>query len=207
MEQTMTKEDQTHTNTEKPKGNRRAFILGAALLGVLGTAAGVHAFADNTTAQHMRLAASGPGGWFSGMHHRAHWRGHHKGRFFDMSQEELEAKVTRIVKHVAIEIDATAEQQDKIIALVKSAAKDLRPLRDEMRAAGRQAHELLLAERLDRTALEALRAERLAETDRISKTLVNTIADIADILTPEQRKLLDERIVEMRAKRKGWHRG
>ena len=203
----MTEQNNTDANTKKPKGNRRNFLFGAALLSALGVAAGMNAFADSKTGQHMKIAASEHGGWFSGKHHRAHWRGHHRGRFFDMSQEELEAKVTRIVKHVAIEIDATDEQQHKIIALVKAAAKELQPLRDELRTAGRQAHELLLADSLDRTALEALRAERLAQTDRISKTLVDTIADIAEILTPEQRKLLDERIVEIRAKRKGWHRG
>lgn len=203
----MNKENETHANIEKPTGNRRALLLGAALLGVIGVTGGVHALADSKTVQHIKLAASDHGGWFSGMRHRAHWRGHHRGRFFDMSEQELEAKVTRIVKHVAIEIDATDEQQDKIIALVKSAAKELRPLRDEMRAAGRQAHELLLGERIDRTALEAMRTERLAETDRISKTVVSTIADIAEILTPGQRKLLDERILEMREMRKSWHHG
>ncbi len=203
----MNKENETHANIEKPTGNRRALLLGAALLGVIGVTGGVHALADSKTVQHFKLAASDHGGWFSGMRHRAHWRGHHRGRFFDMSEQELEAKVTRIVKHVAIEIDATDEQQDKIIALVKSAAKELRPLRDEMRAAGRQAHELLLGERIDRTALEAMRTERLAETDRISKTVVSTIADIAEILTPGQRKLLDERILEMREVRKSWHHG
>ena len=80
-------------------------------------------------------------------------------------------------------------------------------MRDEMRAAGRQAHELLLGDRIDRTALEAMRTERLAETDRISKTVVSTIADIAEILTPGQRQLLDERILEMREMRKSWHHG
>lgn len=203
----MTKQNETHANTEKPKGNRRAILFGAALLGVVGVTGGVHALADSKTVQHIKLAASDHGGWFSGMRHRAHWRGHHRGRFFDMSEQELDAKVTRMVKHVAIEIDATAEQQEKIIALVKSAARELRPLRDEMRAAGRQAHELLLAERLDRAELETLRTERLAETDRISKTVVNTIADIAEILSPAQRKLLDERILEMREMRKSWHHG
>ncbi len=203
----MDKHNDTDNGTANPKRNRRAFLFGAALMSVLGGAFAVNAVADSKTVQHMKIAASDHGGWFSGDRHKAHWGGHRKGRFFDMSQEELEAKVTRMVKHVAIEIDATAEQQDKIIALVTSAAREIRPLREEMRSAGRRVHELLLADSLDRAALEALRAERLAETDRISKTLINTVADIAEVLTPQQRKLLDERIAEMRAKRKGWHRG
>lgn len=203
----MSDEKTTHADSSKPAGNRRSFLLGAALLSVIGGAFGAQALAENNTVQHMKLAAAEHGGWFSGLHHRAHARGHKRGRFFDMSDAEIDAKVTRMVKHVAIEIDATTEQQDKIIALVKSAAKELRPLRDRMRSAGREAHQLLLADSLDRQALETLRSDRLAETDRISKTLLNTIADIAEILTPEQRKLLDERITEFRDKRKGWHRG
>lgn len=191
---------------KKPSGGRRSFILGATMLAALGGAFGVHALADSKTGQHMRLAAS-DGGWFSGMRHGGHWRGHHKGRLFDMSDAEIDAKVTRAVKHVGIEIDATAEQQEKIIALVKSAAKELRPLRDQMHATRSQAREMLLADNFDRAALETLRAERLADFDRISKTLVDTLADIAEVLTPAQRKLLEERIGEFRSHRRGWNRG
>lgn len=197
----------TQDSTQKPKRTRRAFILGAALLSVAGGALGASALADSKTAQHLKIAASDGGGWFSGFHHKAHWKRHRRGHFFDMSEEELNSKITRLVRHAAIEIDASPEQQDKIIALIKQAAKELQPLRDEMRAAGKQAHGLLLTDKVDRQALEALRADRLAESDRISKTLVNTIADIAEILSPQQRKLLDERIKEFRSHKRGWHRG
>ena len=124
-----------------------------------------------------------------------------------MSEAEIEAGIERMVKHVAIEIDATGEQQEKIIKLVTALAKDLQPLRDQMRAAGKEIHDLLLADTIDREALEKLRAERLAEAGRISQNLVNAVVEVAEVLSPEQRKLLDERIREFRSMRGRWHRG
>ena len=76
-----------------------------------------------------------------------------------------------------------------------------------MRAAGKEIHDLLLADTIDREALEKLRAERLAEAGRISQNLVNAVVEVAEVLSPEQRKLLDERIREFRSMRGRWHRG
>ncbi len=86
-------------------------------------------------------------------------------------------------------------------------AKDLKPVHDRMRAAGKEIHDLLLADTIDRTALESVRAGRLAEAERISKNLVGALADVAEVLSPEQRKVLDERIKHFRSMRRGWHRG
>ena len=124
-----------------------------------------------------------------------------------MSDAEIEAKIERMVKHVAIEIEATAEQQEKITTLVNMVAKDLKPVHEQMRAAGKEIHDLLMADTIDRTALEQLRADQLAEADRISKSLVNAVADVAEVLTAEQRNVLDERIKQFRFMGKGWHRG
>jgi Spy/CpxP family protein refolding chaperone len=64
-----------------------------------------------------------------------------------------------------------------------------------------------LADSIDRTALEKLRAERLAEAEMISKNLVGALADVAEVLSPEQRKVLDERINEFRSLHRGGHHG
>jgi len=123
-----------------------------------------------------------------------------------MSDSEIEARIERMVKHVAIEIDATTEQQQKITALVSTLAKDVKPMHQTMRDTGRELHLLLLAPTIDRAKLEELRTERLAEVERLSKDLVQAVADVAEVLTPEQRKVLDERIREFRGMRR-WHRG
>ncbi len=178
-------------------GNRKVIALATATALAIGGFFGVQALANSQTYGHMKLYAGYNGGWHGG---------HHKG-FADWSDADIEAQIERMVKHVAIEIDATQEQQEKITALVTAAAKDLKPVHDRMRATGKEIHGLLLADTIDRTALERLRAERLADAERISKNLVSALADVAEVLSPEQRKVLDERVKQFRSMRRGWHRG
>ncbi len=185
-------------STAKPgwfrKGNRKAIALATGIAIAIGGVFGVQAFADSKTYGHMKLYASNFGG------------GHHK-RFADLSDADIEAKIERIVKHAAIEIDATQAQQDKIVALATAVAKDMKPLHGRMRAAGKEIQELLLADTIDRSALERLRAERLADAEQISKDLVNALADVAEILSLEQRKVLNDRIEQFRSLHRGGHRG
>jgi len=193
------------------QGNRRAIALMTGTAIIVGGAFGVNALAETKSFQHLKLYASSESGSWG---HGGGWRhGGGKGRhggFLNLSDSEIEAKITRMVKHVAIEIDATDEQTKKITTLVTSVAKDLKPVREQMRAAGKQIHDLLSADTIDRVALEKIRAERLAEADRISKDLLNAVADVAEVLTVEQRKVLDERIQEFKSMRgggRGWGHG
>jgi Spy/CpxP family protein refolding chaperone len=179
------------------RAGRKLIGLAAATAIAVGGVVGVQAFADNNAYQHLQLNAHYGGGSHGD---------DHKG-FADMTDVEIEAQVERVVKHLAIEIDATPEQQQAITAIVTAAARDLKPVRDRMRATGRELHALLLADTIDRAALEGLRAERLADAERISKNLVGALADVAEVLSPAQRKVLDERIGQFRAMRGGWHRG
>ncbi len=179
------------------KGNRKVIALATGIAIAIGGILGVQAFANSNAYGHMKLYAGYNGGWHGG---------HHKG-FADISDADIKAKIERIVKHAAIEIDATQEQQEKITALVTAVAKDLKPVHDQMRATGKEIHDLLLADTIDRTALETLRAARLADAERISKDLVSALADVAEILSLEQRKVLDERIKQFRSMRSGGHHG
>ena len=179
------------------KGNRKVIALATVVAIALGGVYGVQAFANSKTWGHMKLYSGYNGGGHGG---------HHKG-FADISDADSEAHIERMVKHAAIEIDATQEQQEKITALVTAAAKDLKPVHDRMRATGKKIHDLLLADTIDRAALEQLRADRFADAERISKNLVGALADVAEVLSPEQRKLLDERIEQFRSMHRGGHRG
>jgi periplasmic protein CpxP/Spy len=104
----------------------------------------------------------------------------------------IDARADRMIRHLAVEIDATNEQQDKIKAIVHAAVKDVLPVRDKMLAARATARELLSQPTIDRAAIEKLRAEQIATHEAVSKQIVQAVADAADTLTPEQRrKIID----------------
>ena len=120
---------------------------------------------------------------------------------------QIEERADRMVRHLAIEIDATAQQQDKLRAIAKGAVKDLIPMRDKARAARDQAPGLLTQATVDRAAIEAFRAEQLALADAATKRIAQALGDAAEVLTPEQRRKVDEHLTARRAFWRGWHRG
>ena len=192
-----------------PRRNKRiAIALATAALIAGGGVFGAQAIAESNTYQHLKLYAGDTAnlklaGWGGP---RGYWGGR-RGLWSEMTDAQIEDRIERIVKHVAIEIDANEDQQKKITALAVAVIKDVKPVRTEMRQAGQDMKALLLAETIDREAMEKLRSERLAEIDRISKNLTTAIADAAEVLTPEQRKVLSQRIEEFRAMRRGGRRG
>jgi periplasmic protein CpxP/Spy len=112
---------------------------------------------------------------------------------FDGAIETLvEAHADRMVRHLSIEIDATAEQQDKLRAIVRDAVKDLLPMREKLLAARATARDLLTQQTIDRAAIEKFRADQIAFHDTASKRLVQAVADAAEVLTPEQRRKISD---------------
>jgi periplasmic protein CpxP/Spy len=125
------------------------------------------------------------------------------GGAFDPAR--VEDGADRMVRHVAIEIDATPEQQEKLRAIVKGAVKDLLPMRDRAQAARQRGRMLLTQPSIDRAAIESLRAEQIALADTASKRLAQALGDAADVLTLDQRRKIDERLTELRERRGFWH--
>ena len=122
----------------------------------------------------------------------------------------VEDRADRMTRHVAIEIDASNEQQEKLRAIVKGAVRDLLPIREKSLLARERAQTLLTDPTIDRAAIEQLRSEQMAFADAASKRFVQALADAADVLTPEQRRKLHERLTEMRERWhfwNRWHRG
>ena len=196
-------------NTSSRTSNKKVGIVIAATAMLIGASFGVQAIADSKPYQHIKLLysnseSSNP---FAQNASWSHKRGERRYRFGNMSDAEIEKKITRAVKHIAIEIDATDEQQTKITTLVTAIAKDMKPLRQTFKASGKEIHELLLAPKIDREALEKIRLERLADAEKASKELINAVADVAEILSLEQRKILDKRMQQFRSMRHRWSRG
>ena len=159
---------------------------GAAFLVVLIVAAGLTGAA--ITSAFSRGPGFGPGfghGWHGGM----------MGESFDPAQAEDRAD--RMVRHMAIELDATDAQQDKLRAVVKAAVKDLIPLREKVQSARLKARELLTQPTIDRAEIEKFRTEHLALADTFTKRVSQAIGDAAEILTPDQRRKLNDRLPPM----------
>jgi periplasmic protein CpxP/Spy len=97
-------------------------------------------------------------------------------------------------------VDGTPEQRQRIAGIAQGATTDLLPLREQARATRLQSIELLRAPTVDRAGIEALRVEQLRLADAASKRLAQAIGDAAEVLTPEQRAKLAERM----AARRGW---
>ena len=195
----MTKESPKSGKTKRGNRLALALIVGAGL--TAGSIFTVQAIAQTTTYQHFRLLTQDTSttdvvkaGW-----------GRKRHRFSDMTDAEIEKQITRGVAHLAIEIDATDEQQKQIIAIVTPAVLEMKGKREEMRATGEEFAALLTAPVINKTAVDALRVEKLAEVDELSQEWINVVTEVAMVLTPEQRATISERMEQFRSMRRWRH--
>ena len=89
-------------------------------------------------------------------------------------------------------VDASEQQQARVREIVDASVEALAPLAEQHRAHHEALAELLGAERIDRAALEGLRAQELALAEQASRTLTASLADLAETLTAAQRAELLE---------------
>jgi Spy/CpxP family protein refolding chaperone len=169
----------TNPGTPAPARRRRGRAALLALLVALGV--GTTAFFVGQAFSQPGFGPFGHGGW--------HGRGFMMGQ---MDPAQIEDRADRMVRHLAIEVDATAEQQERLRAVVKSAVKDLLPMREKAQAARQRGRELLTQATIDRAAIEAFRAEQIAQVDAISKRVAQAVTDAASVLTVEQRRKIEE---------------
>ncbi len=159
-------------NANRPKcrrGRGRTALFGALFLGVAAvlTAGGLQAFG------------------FGPFRH---------GSCGSMEPAQVEKKIDRIAGWIVEDLGGTAEQQARLAAIAKAAAKDLAPVHDELAAGRRQAVEILTAPQVDRAALEAHRARQMQLVTTASERLTVAVADAAEVLTPEQRVKAADRL-------------
>jgi len=131
----------------------------------------------------------------------AHGR-HHGGSHAAMDPAKMDQRVESMVERMLGRVNATEEQRVKVTAIAKQAAADLRAIRGtrgELRSKGMA---LLAAPTVDRAAIEALRVEQIKLADDASKRMAQALADTAEVLTPEQRAKLAERLKEGRGHRR-----
>jgi Spy/CpxP family protein refolding chaperone len=186
----------TSTSTATRPGGL-AKIAGVIALG-LGLA-GVGAFATTSLSQGF-----GPPFGHGFGHGHGFWHGGPFGGGLDPARAEERAD--RMIRHISVEVDATAEQQEKLRGIVKNAVKDMIPMREKIFAARQQARDLLFGQTVDRAAIEKLRTEQIGTVDALSKRFTQALADAAEVLTPEQRRKLEGLLPPVGGWR-GWSRG
>lgn len=152
-----------------PRGRRIKAVLFVTLVAVSAGIAGSVA---------TRAFGHGPGHWRMGM----------------FTPAQIEQRVDRAIKHMAIEADATTEQQTKLAAIANAATKDLLPIREKHVANRRQALGLLTGPTIDRAAIEQFRVEQLQLAEAASKRVAQAIADAGEVLTADQRQKLADRL-------------
>ena len=145
--------------------------------------------------------ASVIGGLVAGLGGLAHaqgvgWGGRGWHGFDESNPQAMQRRAEARVKWMLADIDASEAQQKKIADIMTANMRDLQPLRRQLRDARWQAMELLAQPQIDRGALEALRAQQAQAMDQISRRITQSLADAAEVLTPDQRAKLAERMRE-----------
>ncbi len=156
-----------------------------------GLAAASVALAGAAMSWHGHAAAHGPGG-FGGRH----------GGWEQMDPETRDKRIEAMVAFRLAEVDASAEQKSRITAIMKGAANDLTPLRAQARELRAKSKEMLTAATIDRAQLENLRVQGSQLRETISRRMLQAMADAAEVLTPEQRAKVAQKM-ESRRQRRG----
>jgi Spy/CpxP family protein refolding chaperone len=120
------------------------------------------------------------------------WGRHHHSA--PTSPEQLAEKLTFGLDHLLDEIDATDAQRGRAEALVEARAPALFSLMGEGRALRAELKQVMLAEQLDRARLDAVRTKLDAVASKVADTGLDTVFQLAEVLTPAQRKQLADRI-------------
>jgi periplasmic protein CpxP/Spy len=193
--------DQSNTTSSSPnpppartcRGRRGVFVLALLAVAVVAGLTG-----------KMLTTAFGQG--FAG--YAWHDGGFMGGMGAPLTPAQIDDRIDRMTKHMAIELDASADQQAKIAGIAKAAVNDLRPLREKAQAARSQAVALLTAPTVDRSAIERLRAEQIGLAETASKRIAQAAADASEALNPDQRrKVADWMAAFDRGPWARWHRG
>jgi Spy/CpxP family protein refolding chaperone len=181
-------EQTNETNQPDSGAPRRPWrrIAIATLIGSLVAGAGVKA------------AFAHGGGPFGGGFGQGGW---HMGPGGQMDPEAMKRRIDASVRWMLADINATEAQQQRIADIVGATMKEMAPLREKHREARRAVMELLTKPNVDRAALEAIRAQEIQSADAMSKRFIQSLADVADVLTPEQRAQLAEKMKQRRGHR------
>ena len=126
------------------------------------------------------------------------WRHRHGG----MDPATVSERAGFMTEWVLRKVDASDEQQEQVNAIVEATITDLFPLKDQHRANREAMRAALSQPTIDRQALENIRQSELQLVETMSSTIVEAVANAAEVLTPEQRTELAELAARFHGKHK-----
>lgn len=106
--------------------------------------------------------------------------------------EDIKSHADHFLDRTLDRLEATDEQATAIRGIVMSTIDDLHGSRDEFRSGREEFKKLLMADTIDRAALEELRQTHLTRADEMTRALADSLVDVLEQLTPEQRENLEE---------------
>ena len=101
-------------------------------------------------------------------------------------------RASKVAMHMLDDVDASDEQRAQVKGIIETHSATLNSLRKSGRKLHEETRALLSAPTIDRSAIENLRQQKIASMDKTSQEMTTMLADIAEVLTPEQRKQLAE---------------
>ena len=105
----------------------------------------------------------------------------------------------RMVERMLDSVNATADQRAQVKQIVERAAADRKAQHESGRALREQGLALFTQPVVDANAAEALRQQMMQQHDQASRHMMQTMLEVSRVLTPEQRKLLAERMAQRRS--------
>ncbi|MBU0688741.1 MAG: Spy/CpxP family protein refolding chaperone [Gammaproteobacteria bacterium] len=189
----MSEQNTTDTNNEDKRGcngthdhhchGRRGHCV-ARVIGLLAVF-GIGFFSGQVMACERGMGHGGPQAFMSGG---------------QMDTERMGKFAGKRIERMLDDVKASDAQKEKASAIVKASIETGAPLAEKMRDNHIQMRKLMAAPTLDKAAIEAMRAEQIKLADEASKQMTSTMLAVADVLTPEQRAKLAEKM----EKRRGW---
>lgn len=175
-----TQSEQQQPAVESRKIKRRSFFKGALAGGLIGAALAVGVTVQAHNGGFHRMHMTGANGDPAAMAER-----------IEFGAEFMLAKV-----------GATDDQKAEVRTILRSAVTELAPLHQQHVANREAIRATLAAPTVDKAAVDSLRVSELKLADQASLRIQQAVLAAADVLTPEQRKALAERIAQRRQRQR-----
>lgn len=108
--------------------------------------------------------------------------------------EEAQERATSIAWRLGDLVKASADQKIRLVNIAKDAAKDVFPVRQELRDLRAQSLDLLRQPTINRDEFQKNRDQMVGKIDAISNRITQAYISSLEVLTPDQRKNLAEDI-------------